>query len=106
MSNQGGLGLAADSKSAKSEAKRVSDFKARVNYVLSQLDIHITLYAATALDNFRKPRTGMWHEILDEYDPDVDGPFDLEGSIFVGDAGGRTAQASDKTTKDFASSDR
>lgn len=56
---------------------------------MRQLDIPLSIFAATQYDEFRKPRPGMWKEILDEYDLDVDGRLDLPGSLFVGDAAGR-----------------
>lgn len=73
---------------------------------MTQLDIPITLFAATEQDKFRKPRTGMWQELIEHYDlDDTDGP-DLQASIFVGDAGGRLGDLDSKTNADFACSDR
>lgn len=110
LSNQGGLTLHPDpkSKAPKNLIKnRLSSFKQKCSAVLAQLDIPLTLYAATGKDMCRKPRTGMWAEMCDDYDlaePDVD----LENSIFVGDAGGRAALVKGTTTipKDFSCSDR
>jgi bifunctional polynucleotide phosphatase/kinase len=93
VSNQGGISLKPDPKTIKSDQKRLADFKAKVSAVLNQLDIPISVYAATARDQYRKPRTGMWHEILDDYDLDGADAVDLENSLFVGDAGGREALA-------------
>lgn len=89
MSNQGGINLKPDSKSLKSDTKRLADFKTKVGYVLAQLDIPISIYAATEKDKYRKPRTGMWQEFFEDYDLDVFGGVDLTSSFFVGDAGGR-----------------
>ena len=62
------------------------------------------LLAATARDLYRKPRTGMWKEMLEDLDLDEgDGP-DLESSFFVGDAGGRAARTNAKA--DHSCSDR
>ncbi|KFY60799.1 hypothetical protein V496_05247 [Pseudogymnoascus sp. VKM F-4515 (FW-2607)] len=71
--------------------------------ILRQLDIPTTIYAATKFDNFRKPRTGMWDEILEDYDltPET---VDMTQSFFVGDAAGRIAGKGFK--EDFADSDR
>lgn len=104
ISNQGGISLKSDSKGTKSDSKRLSDFKTKVGYVLGQLDFQITIYAATGKDKYRKPRTGMWTELLDEYDLDVEDGLDLQSSFFVGDAGGRLAR--DKIKADHSSSDR
>jgi bifunctional polynucleotide phosphatase/kinase len=62
------------------------------------------VYAATARDQYRKPRTGMWQEMLDDYDLDAPNSVDLENSFFVGDAGGREALGS--SVKDHSCVDR
>ncbi|KAI2632592.1 PNK3P-domain-containing protein [Hypomontagnella submonticulosa] len=114
LSNQGGLTLHPDpnSKAPKAGAKtKVANFKQKCGAVLAQLDLPTTVYAATGRDIFRKPRTGMWDELCRDYG--LRGhDIDLEGSIFVGDAGGRTAQLKNAETgaaavaKDFSCSDR
>lgn len=108
FTNQGGLTLHAPAKSNPPKAlkNRVAEFKQKCSVILSRLDIPITLYAATAKDIFRKPRTGMWTELKDDYDL-TDDDIDHENSIFVGDAGGRLAVTSDAASrKDFSCSDR
>ncbi|KAK5662120.1 hypothetical protein OQA88_8025 [Cercophora sp. LCS_1] len=109
LTNQGGLTLHPDpkSKAPKSQKNRVPAFKQKCSGVLSQLDLPITLYAATAKDIYRKPRTGMWKEMKDDYDL-TEADIDHENSIFVGDAGGRTAELKGGTAiaKDFSCSDR
>jgi bifunctional polynucleotide phosphatase/kinase len=109
FTNQGGLTLHPDpkSKAPKSQKSRVPTFKQKCSTVLAQLDIPITLYAATAKDIYRKPRTGMWKEMKDDYDlSETD--VDHANSIFVGDAGGRPAEVKNGATipKDFSCSDR
>lgn len=71
--------------------------------ILRQLDIPTTIYAATGFDNFRKPRTGMWDEILEDHDltPET---VDMTESFFVGDAAGRVAGKG--IPNDFADTDR
>ncbi|CAG8952265.1 hypothetical protein HYFRA_00001005 [Hymenoscyphus fraxineus] len=103
FSNQGGIALKADPKVSKSNQSKVAVFKAKVSAVLNQLDLPVTLYAATEKDIYRKPRTGMWTELLDDYDIHPD-DLDLEHSLFVGDAAGRHAEAG--RAKDFSCSDR
>lgn len=104
LSNQGGISLRSDPKTVKSDQKRLSDFKAKVSLVFAQLDFPIAIYAATARDQYRKPRTGMWYELIEDLDLDVgDGP-DLAGSFFIGDAGGRQAAWGDRG--DHSCSDR
>ena len=103
MSNQAGLALKSDSKAPKAHQSRLTAFKAKVSAVFSQLNIPMNIYAATDKDLYRKPRTGMWKELLEDNDLSLDS-IDLEHSFFIGDAGGRIA--ADGLSKDFSSSDR
>ncbi|KAF5663742.1 bifunctional polynucleotide phosphatase kinase [Fusarium heterosporum] len=114
LSNQAGLTLHFDAKykGPKGNAqKRVSEFKQKCSAVLNSLNLPTCVYAATEHDIYRKPRTGMWTEVCDDYDVSKT-DVDLENSIFVGDAGGRTAtfskgpDGSPATAKDFSCSDR
>jgi DNA 3'-phosphatase len=104
ISNQGGISLRPDPKIIKAEQKRVNVFKAKVGHVLNQLDIPMSVFAATAQDQFRKPRTGVWSELLEEYDLDEEEGCDRKHSFFVGDAAGRPEGADAR--KDFSCSDR
>lgn len=108
LSNQAGLAFKSDSKKKKPDPKkanRLSVFKTKVSAALSQLGIaEITLYAATEYDIFRKPRPGMWKEMIEDYDLDDAEGIDLENSFFVGDAAGRIATQG--KPKDFGCSDR
>jgi bifunctional polynucleotide phosphatase/kinase len=72
--------------------------------VFRQLDIPMSIFAATDKDAFRKPRVGMWKEMLKDYDLGVPNGVDLASSFFVGDAGGRKAIKG--RAKDFSCSDR
>ncbi|OAL48864.1 PNK3P-domain-containing protein [Pyrenochaeta sp. DS3sAY3a] len=105
ISNQGGISLKPDPKTIKSDQKRLSDFKSKVSAVLKQLDLPISLYAATSRDHYRKPRSGMWQELLDDFDLDTADFVDLDKSFFVGDAGGRDAGAGG-VVKDHSCVDR
>lgn len=109
FTNQGGLVLHSDpkSKAPKNLKSRVSAFKQKCNAVLSQLDIPVTLYAATGKDIYRKPRTGMWTEMKHDYGLS-ESEIDMEGSVFVGDAGGRisNSKGSGSPSSDFSCSDR
>lgn len=104
LSNQAGLSLVPNPKTEKSDKKRLADFKAKVSAVFKQLELPISVYAATVHDRYRKPRTGMWGELLEDHDLEAADAVDLENSFFVGDAGGR--QASGKIAKDFSCGDR
>ena len=114
LSNQGGLTLHFDPsyKGPKgSIQKRVSEFKQKCSAVLGSLDVATSVYAATGKDIFRKPRTGMWDEVCEDYDMSKE-ELDLVNSFFVGDAGGRVAGLSGSSkgvhavAKDFSCSDR
>ncbi|RFU36102.1 hypothetical protein B7463_g161, partial [Scytalidium lignicola] len=103
VSNQAGISLTADPKLPKAHRARLDSFKTKVSGVLTQLDLPITVYAATAKDIYRKPRTGMWSELLRDYGIAAKDILHEE-SIFVGDAGGRLAGGG--KPKDFSCSDR
>ncbi|KAI5809648.1 polynucleotide kinase 3 phosphatase-domain-containing protein [Peziza echinospora] len=90
FTNQGGLSL-------EKGGTKLDNFKLKVAAILSTLDIPLILYGATTNDHFRKPRTGMWNELAEEYDFDVHG-VDKDASFLVGDAAGRDG--------DFSASDR
>jgi len=72
--------------------------------VFRQLYIPLSIYAATDKDEYRKPRVGMWREMLEDYDLDTLDGVDLTCSFFVGDAAGR--EATKAHVKDFSCSDR
>ncbi|KAK4145074.1 polynucleotide kinase 3 phosphatase-domain-containing protein [Dichotomopilus funicola] len=109
FTNQAGLTLHPDpkSKGPKNAKNRVPEFKQKCGAILGQLDLPITLYAATAKDIYRKPRPGMWAEMKDDYDL-AESDIDLQNSIFVGDAGGRMGELKGPKVsgKDFSCSDR
>lgn len=88
ISNQKQISIQKNLKKGAGESKSLSNFKERVAAVLNNLDVPMSVYAATENDEFRKPRMGMWREFLDDYDLDVSG-VDLGSSFFVGDAAGR-----------------
>ena len=104
MSNQAGIALKANSKAPAGRKARLAAFRAKATAVLTQLDLPVSIYAATEKDIYRKPRTGMWDELLEDNDLTAETSVDHEESFFVGDAGGRPADAGFK--KDFSSSDR
>ena len=90
----------------KSDLKRLADFKGKVLAVSNQLDLPIGVYAATARDQYRKPRVGMWQELLRDYDLESAESIDLDNSFFVGDAGGRLGSLTDGVPKDHSCVDR
>lgn len=104
LTNQGSVSLKSDPKMIKSDQKSLSTFKTKVSAVLNHFDFPITLLAATARDQYRKPRTSMWIELLEELDLEADHGPDLSACFFVGDAGGRPARKNSKA--DHSCSDR
>ena len=104
ISNQAGISLKRDPKTLKGDMKRLSAFKEKVGAVLTQLDIPMNVYAATAQDQFRKPRSGMWQQMLEDYELVEGDSVDLAGSFYVGDAAGRGKSSGVRT--DHACSDR
>lgn len=88
FTNQAGL------KDPKKDSTIVTKFKIKVAAILDALDIPLKLYAATARDDYRRPRTGMWYEMLRSYQ--LSGAeLDLAASFLVGDAAGREGDHSD-----------
>lgn len=69
-------------------------FQLKVAALLKALDIPLTLYAACANDNYRKPRTGVW-ELLTGQRSTSGKPVDADHSYLVGDAAGRDKDHSD-----------
>lgn len=108
LSNQNGLSLHREpGAKGPDNTKRVAPFKQKISAVLAQLDIPTSIYAATGRDMYRKPRTGMWKELCDDYDLE---DICKDASVFVGDAGGRVAVPASggkkAVSKDFSCSDR
>ena len=88
-----------DAKTRGGESKSLSMFKEKMTAVLRQLDIPLSVYAATEDDGFRKPRLGMWRQFLEDYHLSLlQNSLDWTESFCVGDAAGRV--------KDFSNSDR
>jgi bifunctional polynucleotide phosphatase/kinase len=108
VSNQAAISLKNNPKSLKSDMKGVSNLKTKAVAVFSQLDLPISIYAATERDKFRKPRTGMWAVLIEDFDLEIPDAVDLENSIFVGDAAGRIERVKGgvKVKKDHSCGDR
>jgi len=68
---------------------------------MNQLDLPISLYAATGKDKYRKPRRGMWDTMLEDQNLCQPESVDLDACYFIGDAGGRIG-----SKPDFSCSDR
>lgn len=104
ISNQGNISLKENAKTLPKDTVSLANFKAEITAILCQLDLPVSVYAATEQDKYRKPRVGMWQEMLEDYDLEGDGSIDLQQSFYVGDAAGRAKTG--KRRKDHACSDR
>jgi bifunctional polynucleotide phosphatase/kinase len=104
ISNQGAISLKDNTKILQKDTIGLLNFKNQIATIMQQLDIPISVYAATAPDKYRKPRIGMWQEMLEDYDLEKEGNLNLADSFYVGDAAGRAK--TEKRPKDFACSDR
>ena len=76
------------------EAPEAHMFKLKIEALFNTLDVPLTLYAACANDNYRKPRTAMWKLLTEEYNKN-NKMVEREYSYLVGDAAGRVKDHSD-----------
>ena len=107
FTNQGAVSLKSNEKTPKEGMRSLNNLKGKISAVLSQLELPITVYAATGIGHiFRKPRPGMWEQMLGHYGLTEPGDVDLEHSVFVGDAAGREGNKAVGVKKDHACSDR
>ncbi len=104
ISNQGAISLKDNPKSLQKDTTSLVNFKAQLTAIMRQFDFPISVYAAPEPDKYRKPRTGMWQEMLEDFDLESEGQVDMKESFYVGDAAGRAK--TDKRRRDHACSDR
>jgi bifunctional polynucleotide phosphatase/kinase len=104
LSNQSTISLKDNPKLIQKDSVSLVNFKSQLAAMLQQLDLPISVYAATGQDIYRKPRVGMWKAMLEDQDLDGSGMVDLTASFFVGDAAGR--EKTSQRPKDHACSDR
>ncbi|KAF2863936.1 PNK3P-domain-containing protein [Piedraia hortae CBS 480.64] len=105
MTNQAAIKFRS-SKATPGEVKSLATFKEKVTAVLTTIKLPISLYAATQPDEHRKPRSGMWKQMCQDYGLYEPGAIDLANSIFVGDAAGRDADLNSGRKKDHSCADR
>lgn len=79
-----------------SEAPEAAPFKRKMELIMRDLQIPITLVVACANDIYRKPRPGLW-SIIPEVTGNGGRTIDRAQSLVIGDAAGRE--------KDFSDSD-
>ena len=104
LSNQSAISLKDNPKLLQKDSIGLVNFKSQLGAIFRQLDLPISVYAATAQDNYRKPRTGMWKAMVEDEGLGGYDMVDLEGSFYVGDAAGREKTVG--RVKDHACSDR
>lgn len=104
LTNQGAISVKDNAKSLQKDTLSLKNFKDQLASFLSQLDLPMSVYAATSNDHYRKPRIGMWSELKDDYDLDAPDAINMTASFYIGDAAGR--EKTDKRQKDHATSDR
>lgn len=83
---------------------RETEFKAKVEEVLKELDVEMQVYVCCGHGLFRKPAPGVWRHLEMEGNGSI--PIDLQESFYVGDAAGRPVNWEPKRKKDFSCSDR
>lgn len=88
FSNQKKISIQKEIKAGSVDSKSLTMFKEKLTAMMTELQVPISVYAATTDPEYRKPRLGMWKEFQDDYDLDVAG-IDMKESFFVGDAAGR-----------------
>jgi len=80
----------------------VDDFKGRISMISEKLGVPLRVYAALKNDFYRKPRLGMFDELLSDLNIEADS-IDKKSSFYCGDAAGRPKRKS--YPKDFSDSD-
>lgn len=104
LSNQSTISLKDNPKVIQKDSVSLVNFKSQLAAILQRLDLPISVYAATGQDVYRKPRAGMWREMLEDLDLNGPGMVDMSASLYVGDAAGR--EKTPTRRKDHSCSDR
>jgi len=104
LSNQGNISLKDNTKALQKDSVSLGNLKSQIGSIFRQIDFPISIYAATSQDKYRKPRVGMWEEMLEDYNLRDENAVDTAHSFYIGDAAGR--EKKDKKRKDHATSDR
>lgn len=105
LTNQKGISLKDNAKALQKDSTSLRNFKDQLTFFLRQLTFPVFICAATENDIYRKPRSGMWQELLKLLHIFSDSDqVDMKSSFYIGDAAGR--EKTDKRQKDHATSDR
>ncbi|RLN55309.1 hypothetical protein BBJ28_00021499 [Nothophytophthora sp. Chile5] len=80
-----------------------TEVQRKVEAIVTKLDLPMLVFLGTDDNLMRKPRVGMWKEMLKLVDADGEEAVDKQSSLYCGDAAGRPKIAG--RTKDFAATD-
>ena len=94
LSNQSTISLKGNPKVVQKDSISFFNFKNQLAAILQQMDLPVSVYAATGQGAYRKPRTGMLQETLRDHDLEGSGMIDMNASFYVEDAADR-----EKTSK-------
>ncbi|CAG5117594.1 unnamed protein product [Candidula unifasciata] len=83
---------------------KIEDLMKKIENVVAKLQVPVQVFIATHEGRYRKPMTGMWEQLENQYNGRVS--IDLASSFYVGDAAGRLDKWAPKKKKDFSCSDR
>ncbi|GLV43754.1 Polynucleotide kinase 3'-phosphatase [Carabus blaptoides fortunei] len=95
FTNQAGIGLG---------KLKLSEFKVKVEKILSALDIPVQVFVSTGKGVYRKPAPGMWDSLCKEKNGNVS--VNVSESFYCGDAAGRDKNWAPKMKKDHSIGDR
>lgn len=82
----------------------IDNLKRKIVTIQQRLEVPCQFFMATGSTKYRKPRTGMWEALQEQFNDGI--PIDKDQSFFVGDAAGRPEVKITKRKKDHSSADR
>lgn len=95
FTNQGGIATG---------SQTVENMKQKVKMIQQRLDVPCQFFMATGPTLYRKPRTGMWEALEQQFNNGIS--IDKNQSFYVGDAAGRPEVKITKRKKDHSCADR
>ncbi|KAG5674964.1 hypothetical protein PVAND_004908 [Polypedilum vanderplanki] len=104
--HENGFKIVVFTNQAGIETKKVtiSEVKQKITMISERLEVPVQFFIATSSTNYRKPRTGMWELLQENFNDGI--KIDKTSSFFVGDAAGRPENKILKKKKDHSSADR
>lgn len=95
FTNQAGL---------RKDTKKIENFKKKIENIVTALDLPIQVFISTTDSIYRKPATGMWEALQNDYNNNQ--KIAKDKSFYVGDAAGRPENWMPGKKKDHSVSDR